>query len=140
MKVFLFVPESVPLLSCKVPKLFTIILAYFRLEMVGKFTFLPLCKKTRKEHTKNKLILMQHSQQITNYSCFQGRVISISVRNGIINTNQKMCGMRGISTTGHFPIIPLLYLMFHSIVLLVLLCFYFYFFCFCFFSFQKNGT
>ena len=51
MKVYLFVPESVPQLLCKVLKHFEMIVAHFRLEMVGKFTFLPLCKeKTERAH------------------------------------------------------------------------------------------
>ena len=51
MKAYLFVPESVPLLLCEVSKVFGMIVAYFRLEMVEKFTFLPLCiEKTERTH------------------------------------------------------------------------------------------
>lgn len=51
MKAYLFVPESVPLLLFKVLKLFGMIVAYLRLEMVEKFTFLPLCiEKKEKTH------------------------------------------------------------------------------------------
>lgn len=58
MKIYLFVPESVPLLLCKISKLFATIVAYFRLKMVGKFTFLSLCKEKTERAHKNKLLLM----------------------------------------------------------------------------------